>query len=162
VIYQQPTAAEPLAQGDIIADCPVVRFRPDGTREEYTSRAVVLTQTCDLAQAKAKLVVVAVVRPAEEMVISGDVKPGTVRDQVRRSLVYGLYFLPEAPPPIFLPESIVNLRDLHTLPREVLEQLVASGKRVCRLATPYREHLAQHFAVTYMRIALPDPYETRP
>lgn len=33
---------------------------------------------------------------------------------------------------------------------------------MCRLATPYREYLAQHFAVTYMRIALPEPYETRP
>jgi hypothetical protein len=26
--------------------------------------------------------------------------------------------------------------------------------------TPYREHLAQHFAVTYSRIGLPEPYGT--
>jgi hypothetical protein len=32
----------------------------------------------------------------------------------------------------------------------------------CRIVTPDREHLAQHFAVTYMRIGLPDPYETHP
>jgi hypothetical protein len=31
---------------------------------------------------------------------------------------------------------------------------------VCRLATPYREHLAQHFSVTYSRIGLPEPYGT--
>jgi hypothetical protein len=29
------------------------------------------------------------------------------------------------------------------------------------LLSPYREHLAQHFAVTYMRIGLPAPFETR-
>jgi hypothetical protein len=26
--------------------------------------------------------------------------------------------------------------------------------------TPYREHLAQHFSVTYSRIGLPEPYGT--
>jgi hypothetical protein len=49
---------------------------------------------------------------------------------------------------------------LHTVPRAVLEQLLTDGKRVCRLLSPYREHLAQHFAVTYMRIGLPTPFET--
>jgi hypothetical protein len=58
------------------------------------------------------------------------------------------------------PESIVDLRDLHTISKRLLERLIADGKRVCRVATPYREHLAQHFGVTYMRIGLPEPYET--
>jgi predicted ATP-grasp superfamily ATP-dependent carboligase len=44
----------------------------------------------------------------------------------------------------------------------VLEQLIAGGKRVASLVSPYREHLAQHFAVTYMRVALREPYGTRP
>jgi hypothetical protein len=44
----------------------------------------------------------------------------------------------------------------------VLGQLIRGGKRRCRVVTPYRERLAQHFAVTYMRIALPEPYETQP
>jgi hypothetical protein len=43
-----------------------------------------------------------------------------------------------------------------------LQQLIAGGKRVASLAPPYREHLAQHFAVTYMRVALPEPYATQP
>jgi hypothetical protein len=49
-----------------------------------------------------------------------------------------------------------------TAPRAILERLIADGKRVCRVITPYREHLAQHFAVTYMRIGLPAPYDTAP
>jgi predicted ATP-grasp superfamily ATP-dependent carboligase len=61
-----------------------------------------------------------------------------------------------------LPESVIDLRDVHSVPRVVLEQLVADGKRVASLMSPYREHLAQHFAVTYMRVALPEPYATQP
>jgi hypothetical protein len=54
----------------------------------------------------------------------------------------------------------VDLRDLHTVPRTLLEELRDRGRHVCRFATPYREHLAQHFSVTYSRIGLPEPYGT--
>jgi len=43
-----------------------------------------------------------------------------------------------------------------------LEQLIQGGKRIASLVSPYREHLAQHFAVTYMRVVLPEPYATQP
>ena len=92
----------------------------------------------------------------------GILKPQVIRDQVRRGLVYGWYFLSTAPAPISLTESIIDLHDLHTLSRPVLQQLIVQGKRICRLASPYREHLAQHFAVTYMRIGLPEPLESEP
>lgn len=67
---------------------------------------------------------------------------------------------------VFLPagevveESIVDLRDLHTIPRDVLDGLIRNGARVARIRTPYREHLAQHFSSTYARIGLPEPYPT--
>ncbi len=89
-------------------------------------------------------------------------KPGAIRDQVRRGQVFGWYFLPAAPAPIPLAESIVDLRELHTIERSTLEYLVGSGKRVCAIRTPWREHLAQHFGTTYTRIALPEPYDTQP
>ncbi len=57
---------------------------------------------------------------------------------------------------------VIELRDVHSVPRVVLEQLIKGGKRVASLVSPYREHLAQHFAVTYMRVALPEPYATQP
>ena len=71
----------------------------------------------------------------------------------------GISFPPHASCPGF-PESLVDLRDLHTVPRSLLEGLRDQGKFVCRLITPYREHLAQHFSVTYSRIGLPEPYGT--
>jgi hypothetical protein len=107
-------------------------------------------------------VLVALVHAADQLVRQGVVKATVVRDQVRRGLVYGWYFLPAASAPVTMPESLVDLRDLHTVSRAVLEHLSATGKRVCRIITPYREHLAQHFAVTYSRIGLPEPYETQP
>jgi len=101
---------------------------------------------------------VAVVHETEMLVSEGILKPQVIRDQVRRHRVFGWYFLPAQGD---MPESIVNLRELHTINRELLEELLEQGLRRVSLATPDREHLAQHFAVTYSRIALPEPYETQ-
>lgn len=168
-MYLQPGVDEPLSHGDIIDECPVFSLEAKGSPIDLDAapaswrfRAVVLTQTCDLANAKTSKILVALMYPAELLVNRGILKPQAIRDQVRRGLVYGWYFLPTAPAPIALTESIIDLHDLHTLSRPVLQQLIAEGKRVCRLASPYREHLAQHFAVTYMRIGLPEPIESEP
>ena len=113
---------------------------------------VVLTQACDLAQKKATRSLVAVVHDAQRLVDRGILRSAVVRDQIRSHRVYGWYFLPAG---TALAESVVDLRDLHTIPRHLLERLAQEGKRVCRIATPCREHLAQHFATTYSRIGLP-------
>jgi hypothetical protein len=125
-------------------------------------RVVVLTQACDVAQDKTTRVVVAPVHSAADLVANNILKAGVIRDQVRRGQVFGWYFLPAAPAPIDLVASIVDLRELHTVERRTLEYLVSAGKRVARLCTPWREHLAQHFGTTYTRIALPEPYATQP
>lgn len=164
---QAEHGAVPLSQGDILDDCPLV-FWPDQTRqvaegdepESQQARVIILTQACDLANDKATRVVVAQVHAAADLVRAGRVTEKYVRDNVRRGQVYGWYFLPaDAARPGFT-ESLVNLRDLHTVPKPLLEGLQARGKHVGRLMTPYREHLAQHFAVTYSRIGLPEPYGT--
>ena len=62
---------------------------------------------------------VAWVHSAERLVEQGVLKAQVVRDQLRRGQVYGWYFLPAAPQPLALSESIVDLRDLHTVPRAV-------------------------------------------
>ena len=161
MIYRIVPADELLTQGDIIEGCTVVRVLPDGSVDEILERVIVMTQACDIVQAKADQIVVAVLYTTDEIVQQGQLKAPAIRDQLRRGQIFGWYFLPAADAPIPLPESIVNFRDLHTVPRSLLEKLAAAVNRVCRLLSPFREHLAQHFAVTYMRIALPLPYETR-
>jgi hypothetical protein len=167
-MYEQPDAAG-LSQGDVLDGCPILvwKLTPPpldlGVPPEIRIiRVVVLTQACDLAQDKTTRVVVAPVHEAAVLVAQNILKAGAIRDQVRRGQVFGWYFLPAAPAPINLAESIVDLRELHTIERSTLEYLVGAGQRVCRLRTPWREHLAQHFGTTYMRIALPEPYATQP
>lgn len=168
-MYETVASEEPLTQGDVIDDCPLFRLPVSGDGPNlsadplrWNSRVVVLTQACDLSQAKSTKVLIAMVQSAEFLVEQGVLKANMIRDQVRRGSVYGWYFLPTAPTPIELRESIIDLREIHTVHRAALETLVAQGKRVCRIASPFREHLAQHFAVTYMRIGLPAPFDTEP
>ena len=165
MMYQRPRSEEPVSQGDILDDCPLLLWEigPLETAEPepatIRARVVILTQACDLAQEKATRVLVAVVHSAPHLVERGVVTAKIVRDHIRTHRVYGWYFLPNGPS---MEESIVNLRNLHTIPRTMLEQLIREGKRVCRIASPYREHLAQHFSTTYSRIGLPEPYESQP
>lgn len=162
MIYDFPGPTAALTQGDIIDGCPLVYWVIDAAssgRQSASSleRVVVLTQACDLANTKTTKVQVAVVHEAARLVEMGLLKAQTIRDQVCRHRVFGWYFLPESERQ---PEAIVDLHDLHTLPRELLEELILADNRVAAIKSPYREHLAQHFAVTYSRVALPEPYET--
>lgn len=168
-MYEPVTAASPLMQGDVIEDCPIFGLEIAGTEVDletpatrWRARVVVLTQACDLALNKVDRALVAVVYPAQELVERGVLKASVIRDQIRRGMVYGWYFFPANTNSVVMPEAIVDLHDLHTVALAVLNRLIADGKRICRIVTPYREHLAQHFAVTYMRIGLPEPYQTEP
>jgi hypothetical protein len=168
MIYERPAPGAPITQGDIIANCPLVYSEIDEAATDqrdvrYVNSledVVVLTQACDLANMKRKHVQVAIVHAAQTLVDKGVLKTQTVRDQIRRHKEFGRYFLP-ADDELSLPESIVDLLDVHTVPRRLLELLVHEGHRRATLSTPYREHLAQHFAVTFSRIALPEPYPTQ-
>lgn len=167
-MFRRPPLEEAVSQGDIFDGCPIfgldadepdvdIESRPSG----WNVRVVVMTQACDLATDKTLRVVVAVVHVAKELVDEGVLKALHIRDQIRRHQVFGWYFLPrndEAQ----LPESLVDFRNLHTVPLAILNQLRERGQRRCRVDTPYREHLSHHFANTYARIGLPEPYETEP
>jgi hypothetical protein len=166
MIYSLPDISAPVDQGDIIDGCPtaaaeslvVMNGSPVGFRTEL-ARIYVLTQTCDLAQGKVKQLVVAPVLDASKLVADGILKAADVRGNIRAGRVHGWYFLPRSRS-LNVSESIVDLRALHTVHRDLLEELCRQGKRVAHLESLYREHLAQHFANTYSRIGLPMPYET--
>ena len=168
MIFTRPADSAPIDQGDIdiIDGCPlsiVESFDIEGVAApghltEY-SRVYVLTQTCDLVQQKVSNVVVASVLDARQLVVEGSLKSAEVRGNIRAGRVHGWYFLPRSHS-FGLPESIVDLRTLHTVRLDVLQELCSAGKRLAHLESLYREHLAQHFANTYSRIGLPMPYET--
>lgn len=165
MIYDAVSTASPLTQGDIISGCPLLYWDmstdPTGSslpvQVTSTERVIVLTQSCDLVNARTTRVQVALIQGTQRLVERGILKSQTIRDQVRRHQVFGWYFLPAGNA---AEESIFDFRDLHPVPRELLEQLVQQGQRRLTLKTPFREHLAQHFGITYSRIALPEPYPT--
>ena len=115
----QSCADAPLSQGDILDGCPLFGLQPTGDRiglididaepARWEARVIVLTQACDLAQAKTTKVLVAWVHSAEYLVCQGVLKESVIRDQVRRGQVYGWYFLPAVSTPLSLPEAIVDL-----------------------------------------------------
>jgi hypothetical protein len=165
MMYEFPALEAELTQGDIIEYCPILSWTnlqssdsPQWELGQSKERVIVLTQACDLANAKTTKVQVAIVHNAQRLFQAHILKPAQIRDQVRMHRVFGLYFLPECNPAIA--ESIVDLRDIHTVPMQLLDGLRKLQKRVARIPTPFREHMAQHLAVTFSRIALPEPYNT--
>lgn len=166
MIYAQPPTDAALDQGDLIDGCPLALIKnhqsdasADAEIDYSVQRIVVLTQTCDLANQKAAFANVAEVAEADKVVAAGTLKPADIKGPLRGGRIWGLYFLP-ADAGLGLSEMIVDLRRLHTVRIDLLVGLCRAGQRRARLPTPYREHLAKHFADTFSRIGLPRPYET--
>jgi hypothetical protein len=166
MIYRVPLAEDALDQGDLIDGCPVpslVRYDLDHIEAVETKhslqRILVLTQTCDLANQKASRVIVASVFAAEKLITEQILKAADIRGPIRAGRVFGWYFLPKSAE-FGLPEMIVDLRQLHTVRLDLLTELCRRGQRRARVQPLYREHLAKHFADTYSRIGLPEPYDT--
>ena len=158
--------SEAIDQGDLIDDCPVLVINafdlghPGEIAVKATpQRVIVLTQTCDLANEKTMAVNVTEVFDAQFLIDQQLFKPTDVRGPLRAGRIWGWYFLP-ADSALGLNEMIVDLRRLHTVRFDLLRALCRAGQRRGRIQTPYREHLAKHFADTFSRIGLPRPYET--
>jgi hypothetical protein len=167
MIYLIPPPDAPIDQGDIVDGCPILQIAhfdlrfPDSPKVACSiHRVVVLTQTCDLANQRTQRVVAAIVHVAKLLVAQNVVKAADVRGPIRAGRVFGWYFLPAATE-VELEESIVDLRQLFTVPLDVIRELAAEGRRKARIQPLFREHLARHFADTYSRIGLPEPYQTQ-
>jgi hypothetical protein len=166
MIFQLPAPGDPVDQGDIIDGCPLLSVAKFSTAEPTSletkfsfCRVVVLTQTCDLVNAKVNRVVVAVVLDAQSLVDQKLLKAADIRGPIRAGRVYGWYFLPKSED-ARLPESIVDFRQLHTVRLDLLVELCQQGHRLARIPPLYREHLAKHFADSYSRIGLPEALPT--
>jgi hypothetical protein len=166
VIYRRPAFDDLVDQGDVVDDCPIAFVagfdpaRPDAVELGCERRRVmVMTQACDLANRKTSMATVAVIHDARSLVDRGLLTPADVRGPVRAGRVYAWYFLPASSEHV-LPEMIVDFRQVSSVPLSILTALCQNGQRHARLEVPYREHLARHFAETYARIGLPEPYAT--
>lgn len=167
-LYRLPASGDAIDQGDIIDGYPVLLLAHFDLNELETpeievplARVLVLTQTCDLANRKARYAVCALIHEAQHLVDQQVLKAADIRGSVRMGRVFGWYYLPRSAA-LGLPEMIVDFQQLHTARLDLLTALCQRGQRRARVQPLYREHLAKHFADTYSRIGLPEPYETQP
>ena len=157
-------------QGDLFRDLPVVHVDdvdldggPTVRTRIQTIDAIIITQTCDLENAKIRNILLARVLSWAEFSAAQYAAGNTaVRSSAfRRNLIRG-----DIPPLTLLHErvaqprlawSIVDFRELHIIDRNVIDAFVTQPghRRRLRLTSPYREHFAQAFARFYMRVGLP-------
>ena len=168
--YQVAEGPE-LLQGDILHHCPVFLVAgtfawpppPDAElpiRVEEIS-AVVMTQSCDLANDKVKDVLLAELVAWPEIVkVEAEQGNAYIRSkQFRKKLIEGsapglsLFAKHDAEPRLHW--SVVEFHRLYSLPKAFLQQFAAAAGLRLRLRSPYREHLAQAFARYFMRVGLP-------
>jgi hypothetical protein len=174
---------EPLTQGDLVLDCPVLAWKASSTGDSasppplqqraalYRQDLIVMTQGCDLEHDKVRNVVLCPHLPLEEFQRDWErwmverkqaVSEKAWRrfcEDIAAGYVWNLTFLDrfehaELPTDI----RVVNFHELFTVPRDFLESVLRERQRPrLRLRAPYREHLSQAFARFFMRVGLPQP-----
>lgn len=170
--YTLLSESEELSQGDIIKKCPVPRLILDNTQdicaeEKYKAEiikmdGVIVTQACDIANGKAKNIILCGVTPLSEfknILNDSGIKPKDVKSRVEsivRGQQYGFHILKEYDTEEFREEFlVVSFQNSFSLPIELLKQVAKDNKYRLRLNPPYREHLSQAYARFFMRIGLP-------
>ena len=182
--YEVVPADAPLDQGDLAPGCPLLAWK-EGPPHLYSSTrtreglrdlaevidgdAVVMTQTCDLAQRKARYVILC---PHDGMHAyrigweasqrrrgqTPSVKSWAAHlDRIAAGQVWNRAMLNSEEGPDYNAElRIVDFHEVFSLPRAFLEAWLAErGEPRLRLRPPYREHLSQAFARFFMRVGLP-------
>lgn len=143
--------------------------RLQGLANAEAADVVVMTQACDLEQGNVSNVVLCSHYALDEFRniweqdrLANNKKANndswkTFCKSVKQGFAWGLSLLNEyVEGEATTQVRIVNFQDIHTIPREFLELLLAerSGQRL-QLRSPYREHLSQSFARFFMRVGLP-------
>jgi len=151
-----------LMQGEILRNCPVLLQTiqpqwpmPPQAELEVKIREydlVVMTHSCDLANDKVQEVLlaklVAWTDAVEQGVRQGNefIKSAKFRRQLIDGTVPSLSLFHKREEEPKLPWSVVDFHRLFVLPKTFVTQFAGSTGPRLRLRSPYREHLAQHFA----------------
>jgi len=169
VWYEQIlTSDQSILQGDLVSQCPIVT-PPSviSSGEKLTIdverfNVVILTQSCDLENGKAELVLVCPVYSFKEFcrqLPSQEQRSHKAISSRFKRLKDGY-----EPPHHLLNKTtfagvedfwITDFRSVYGIHIESLKSHMNSAAQRVRLLSPYREHLAQAFARFMMRVGLP-------
>ena len=157
------TVGPALAQGDFLRDCLVPVFSPEvhpgGQAEVEVCPAdlIVVTQTCDLENNKARFVALCPIYTLDEFANTNPrFARKTERDEVRKGRHEGLHMLASpVDPDNNLKALIVDFRQIYSLPINTLTDHADKQGDRWRLQSPFLEHFSQAFARFFMRVGLP-------
>ncbi len=185
--YQVVNADEPLTQGDLVFNCPLLSWGEippqvnDGSEVEVLKQAitafkadvVVMTQACDLEHGKVRNVVLcphlalSTFRSLWERAMQQAGQSLTAKawrntcNDIADGYVWNQAFLNRCSlgeGQLSTELRVVDFHDVFTVPRTFLETLLSRRQAPrLRLLPPYREHLSQAFARFFMRVGLPQP-----
>jgi hypothetical protein len=176
---------ESLTQGDLILDCPLIGWKteelhPVGSIEEealeqavfpFKEDVIVMTQACDLEQAKVSNVVLCPCIPLSQFrsIWKADRDQKGLKSnndswksfcrEVTNGFRWNLAIINSWETGSLPTEHrVVDFHEVYTVPRVFLESFIKQrGNLRLRLLPPYREHLSQAFARFFMRVGLPTP-----
>lgn len=164
------TTADHHEQGDLLRHFPVVHVddldlsgEPIVRTRIQIADTIIVTQTCDLENAKVRNILLARVLSWEAFATAQFAagNTGVKSSAFRRNLIRGdippLTLLHERAPQPSLAWSIVDFRELYVVDRARIDVFIAQPghRRRLRLTSPYKEHFAQSFARFHMRVGLP-------
>ena len=121
------------------------------------NRLIVVTQSCDLENKKARFVATC---PTHTLAEFEEANPAFSRkgqwEQVRKGRVEGLHLLASPERPSENRDAlVVDFGHIISLPLDYLEAHAESLGDRWRLRSPYLEHYSQAFARFFMRVGLP-------
>lgn len=163
---------ETLHQGDYFPGCLVPSLpgdfadhrRQEGPIPLLGRDLIVLTQSCDLANAKISLVAlcsvwtIAVFEKADTSHSTSRKKWLSRWNNVRKGREPALHLLQSPVAPEDSASTlVVDFRESYSLPIAYLAQRASLPGHRWRLESPYLEHFSQSLARFYMRVGLPSP-----
>jgi hypothetical protein len=152
-----------ILQGDFLKSCPVIippkKIEPGGRVPvdviEYD--VVIMSQSCDLVQAKIELVLVCPVWPLSLVESKSEFfKSKKGKEQLRQGNVPGYHLLNKCEKEGFMQDfMVVDFHNVYGISLDFVINFVRDQGKRLRLLSPYREHLSQAFARFFMRVGLP-------
>jgi len=121
--------------------------------------AVILTQTCDIEKTSVKMLLLAQMMDWEAMSASmgGDSdEQFQRRRELRRGHSFHMVLLQDRASAPKMEWSVVNFRNLYTVPKSLVQEHVNGEGMRLRMTPPHREMVSQAFGKYFMRVALVD------
>ncbi len=167
--YELLQNSEDITQGDIIKGCPVTELLETSEINEDIMQSkiifvdgIVMTQACDIANNKAKNIVICALFSKSDFeaqqLAEGKTKKQIdgILDSICKGQQNSLHIINNFNSDDFSQDYyIVDFKSIYTLPIGIVKKTALNNNIRLRLCPPYREHLSQAFARFFMRVGLP-------